>query len=481
MGELLLCHETIAALPYYIEETGINIYSMEELSYYISGNVYLLDHSFMCESLCTWVEKQMHRVELAQKLRENIRTEGKMSDFVFAILQDTAYCTMKEMQEIVFAVRQMEQKSDFERDKIRADQLMEKEKYLAAIYRYKHLLDEADTKETSEVLRGNIWHNLGTAYARLFLFEEAGRCFEKAYAFNKQKESLRECLMCCRCEQRCPVGIELNTLRLNSRDTMRNTPDEKRYEYFQGVDRSAGEGRVGYFAGCMTLLTPRILLAMERIFKASGEEVWWADKEGGVCCGRPLKLSGETDSARKMMDYNIALFRKHRITTLVTSCPICLKVFREEYHLEGIEVLHHSEYMLRLIRDGRLQLRRGAQTFTYHDPCELGRGSRIYDQPREVIEAVGVLLEPAQTREHALCCGSSVANTAISDAQQLRLARSVAKELSATGAGTIVTACPLCKKAIARGADGREVLDLAEVVAAALVSKTVAAVPDKGV
>ena len=56
MGELLLCHETIAALPYYIEETGINIYSMEELSYYISGNVYLLDHSFMCESLCTWVE-----------------------------------------------------------------------------------------------------------------------------------------------------------------------------------------------------------------------------------------------------------------------------------------------------------------------------------------------------------------------------------------------------------------------------------------
>ena len=199
MGELLLCHETIAALPYYIEETGINIYSMEELSYYISGNVYLLDHSFMCESLCTWVEKQMHRVELAQKLRENIRTEGKLSDFVFAILQDTAYCTMKEMQEIVFAVRQMEQKSDFERDKIRADQLMEKEKYLAAIYRYKHLLDEADTKETGEVLRGNIWHNLGTAYARLFLFEEAGRCFEKAYAFNKQKESLRECLMCCRC------------------------------------------------------------------------------------------------------------------------------------------------------------------------------------------------------------------------------------------------------------------------------------------
>lgn len=199
MGELLLCHETIAALPYYIEETGINIYSMEEFSYYISGNVYLLDRSFMCESLCTWIEKQMKRTELAEKLRTCIRTEKRLSDFVFAILEDTAYCTMKEMQEIVFAVRQMEQKSDFECEKIRADQLMEKDKYLAAIYRYKHLLETADTKETSEVLRGNIWHNLGTAYARLFLFEEAGRCYERAYEYNKQKESLRECLMCCRC------------------------------------------------------------------------------------------------------------------------------------------------------------------------------------------------------------------------------------------------------------------------------------------
>lgn len=276
------------------------------------------------------------------------------------------------------------------------------------------------------------------------------------------------CLMCGRCEQRCPVGIELNTLRLNSRDTLRNTPDEKRYDYFRGIDRSQGGGRVGYFAGCMTLLTPRILLAMEQIFTAAGEPIWWADKEGGVCCGRPLKLSGETDSARKMMNYNIELIRKHGITTLVTSCPICLKVFREEYHLDGIEVLHHSEYILRLIRDGRLPTQHGDHQFTYHDPCELGRGSGIYNQPREVIQAVGVLLEPLHTREDALCCGSSVANTAISDSQQLRIARSVGRELEATGAQTIVTACPLCKKAIARGVDGQKVLDLAEVVAANL-------------
>lgn len=275
------------------------------------------------------------------------------------------------------------------------------------------------------------------------------------------------CLMCGRCVEKCPVDIDLNTLRLNSRDKMRNTPDERRYGYFKGLDRSRGEGKVGYFAGCMTLLTPRTLTAMEQLFRAAGEEVWWADREGGVCCGRPLKLAGETDSARKMMQYNTDLFRKHGITTLVTSCPICLKVFREDYALDGIEVLHHSEYILRLIRSGRLQLKHGTTRYTYHDPCELGRGSGIYDEPRAVIEAVGELLEPAETRENALCCGSSVANLAISDSQQVQIARSVTGELEATGAEVIVTACPLCKKALVRGAQ-REVKDLAEIVAASM-------------
>ena len=143
-------------------------------------------------------------------------------------------------------------------------------------------------------------------------------------------------------------------------------------------------------------------------------------------------------------------------------------------------MLHHSEYMLRLIRDGRLQLRRGAQTFTYHDPANWDAGAYLRPAARgDRSGGRAARTGPdAGTRPLLRLFG---ANTAISDAQQLRLARSVAKELSATGAGTIVTACPLCKKAIARGADGREVLDLAEVVAAALVSKTVAAVPDKGV
>lgn len=76
MGELLFCHEPIAALPYYVEGIGINLYSMEELCYYIMGNTYLLDNSFMSEELCTWVEKQMGLYKLAEQLRDIMRGAG---------------------------------------------------------------------------------------------------------------------------------------------------------------------------------------------------------------------------------------------------------------------------------------------------------------------------------------------------------------------------------------------------------------------
>ena len=272
------------------------------------------------------------------------------------------------------------------------------------------------------------------------------------------------CLMCGRCETVCPVGINLATLRLNSRAKRRNIPNEGRYKYIKGIDLSSGEGRVGYFAGCMTPLTPSVQRSMERIFNAAQEDVWYADKDGGVCCGRPLMLSGETDAARKMVAYNTDLIRKHEITTLVTSCPICLRVFKESYHLDGIEVLHHSEYIERLIADGRLHLTHTPENYTYHDPCELGRGLGIYEAPRNVISAVGNLRETEHNRERSLCCGSSLANTVINDAQQQTIAKRMTEELEATECDSIITSCPLCNKAIAHAAMTK-VEDIAEIVA----------------
>lgn len=199
MGELLLCKEPIAAMPYYIDGISINVYSLEELCYYFMNNIYLIERDFMSEELCTWVEKEVGRIRLADRLRDIMRTNGKLSDFIREIILEAGYCTKEEAAHILGVIAEMEEKSDFECSKIRADRLMERQKYLSSIYEYKRLLDSEEAKDENPVTIGNIWHNLGTAYARLFLFEEATHCYEEAHKRNQKEESLKELLMCYRC------------------------------------------------------------------------------------------------------------------------------------------------------------------------------------------------------------------------------------------------------------------------------------------
>ena len=280
---------------------------------------------------------------------------------------------------------------------------------------------------------------------------------------NLTQKIADNCLMCGRCEQRCPVGIDLNSIRLNRRQGSVPRIGLNPYGYASQIDTSQGSGKVGYFAACMTSLSPRILHSMERIFKSANEQVWWADRDGGICCGRPLMLAGDIEGAKKMMQFNTELFLKHQIETLVTSCPICLKVFKEEYKLQGIRVLHHSEYIEELIAQKRLQLEKNSRTVTYHDPCELGRGCGIYTAPRNVIESVAILREASQNSEQGLCCGASLANTVIETPQVYKIATDAAAQFESTGAEMLVTACPLCKKSFAK-VSHIPVKDLSELV-----------------
>jgi tetratricopeptide (TPR) repeat protein len=199
MGEILFCNQPIAALPYYIEGISWNVYSLEELCYYIENNTYLLERDFMTEELCTWIGKEIKNEKLAEQLRDIMRMDGRLSEFVLAILSESGYCPRDNVKEIVRLIREMEEKSDFECNKVRADRLMEKEKYLGSIYEYKSLLESDDAGAQSPVLIGNIWHNLGVAYSRLFLFGEAIHCYEKAYDLNGNEESLKAALFAYRC------------------------------------------------------------------------------------------------------------------------------------------------------------------------------------------------------------------------------------------------------------------------------------------
>ena len=199
MGELFICNEPIAALPYYIEGISWNVYSLEELCYYVEHNTYLLEKDFMNEELCTWIGKEVKNLKLAERLRDIMRMDGRLSEFVLALLVDCGYCPRETIKEIIRVVRDMEEKSDFECNKVRADRLMEKEKYLSSIYEYKRLLDSNEAGEQKKELIGNIWHNLGTAYTRLFLFQEAMHCYAKAYELNGNPASQEAILMAGRC------------------------------------------------------------------------------------------------------------------------------------------------------------------------------------------------------------------------------------------------------------------------------------------
>ena len=199
MGELLYCNEPIAAMPYYIEGISWTIYSLEDLCFYIENNPYLIDKDLMCEELCTWIGKELKYTKLSEHLQDILRMEGRLSDYVYEILNTCGYTPKQKITSILMVLREMEEKSDFERNKLRADRLMEKERYLGSIFEYKRLLESSDSQNQDGVILGNIWHNLGTAYARLFLFKEAASCYEKAYGLNRNGESLKECIFAYRC------------------------------------------------------------------------------------------------------------------------------------------------------------------------------------------------------------------------------------------------------------------------------------------
>ena len=201
--------------------------------------------------------------------------------------------------------------------------------------------------------------------------------------------------------------------------------------------------------------------------EAAGEKYEFLDKDGGVCCGRPMLLSGKTAEAQAMIAKNTELIKKSGAKRLVLSCPICYKVFKEEYHLEGIEILHHTQYINELVKQGRLKVDKNETSYVYHDPCELGRAFGVYDEPREVIESIGNLRAAKSEKEMSICCGGSLGSFNLTQQERDEITANSVYDLMVNHPDEIVTACPLCLKTFARKAP-IAVKDIAEVVASRL-------------
>ncbi len=292
--------------------------------------------------------------------------------------------------------------------------------------------------------------------------------FIKSMRYDKPTQVLNDsCMACNRCDQVCPVGIDIASIRANERK-MVQLFKENSYKYINGYQYK--KAKVAYFAGCMGHLTPSVYKATIILFEKAGVDYNFIDRDGSICCGRPLQLTGQEDAAKQLIEKNIKLIENCGATVLVTSCPICTKIFKDSYKLK-IPVYHHSQYLLQLVKESKLHFKKSELQIAYHDPCELGRGLGVYDEPRNLLKLAGNLIESNNNRENSLCCGGSLGITNISQEQRNTIASITLSKLSADKADVVATACPLCKKTFKSASENIRIADISEIMLDALNNK----------
>jgi Fe-S oxidoreductase len=280
---------------------------------------------------------------------------------------------------------------------------------------------------------------------------------------QNQPELTNNCLMCGRCNEVCPVGIDLTQQRLLQR---KKDSGILPFNFSYLKESKPPHHDVLYFAGCMSHLTPSVIHSMITIFKAARLNYTFMDEKGGICCGRPLKLSGQIEASRTLMEHNRKQILDSGAKILVTSCPICYKSFKEDYNLP-IRVVHHSEFIPEIIRKRKLVMKSHGERIVYHDPCELGRGSGIYEQPRLLLKRFSSLIGIANEKEKSLCCGGSLGNLSVRSEEREKIQKTTAEILMQANPDCIATACPMCKRSIGQFTN-KPVKDIAELVSANL-------------
>lgn len=323
-------------------------------------------------------------------------------------------------------------------------------------------------------------------------------------------ERMNQCLLCGNCAQNCPPGVEGHKIIEAARaDYIREkglsgpfgqvaasiaekgtiTGDEPAnrmlwinniLEELEGVGMNE-PAEYAYFAGCVPTLYPSsysIPQSFVRILKAAGLSFTLLGQEE-ICCGYPLLIGGLPERAREMALRNIELIKELGIKKVVTGCPSCFHIWKEEYPglLEeelDIEIIHSTQMLLELIQSGALKFKEISSNITYHDPCDLGRKSGVFEEPREILQRIpGVSLrEMKYNRLDARCCGGG-GNLEVNDAGLSgKVAKDRVKQAQATGADTIVTACQQCKRTLQKGArllqSRIKVKDICEIVSEAL-------------
>lgn len=337
-------------------------------------------------------------------------------------------------------------------------------------------------------------------------------CFENRIGEKTERymERMNQCLLCGNCTQNCPPGVEAHNIieaaraayiqekglsgplkkvvnSIEEKGSITGDNPENRMLWISNIEKELDGIKINepaeyaYFAGCVPTLYPSsysIPQSFVKILSAAGVSFTLLGKEE-ICCGYPLLIGGLPEKAKEIAEKNIEQIKKLGIKKVVTTCSSCFHMWRDCYpELLGsetdIEIIHSSELLHKIVTQNLLKLKNIPMNITYHDPCDLGRKSGVFEEPREILQNIpGIsLTEMKYNRLDARCCGGG-GNLEMNDAKLSgKVAQDRVKQAIDTGAEIIVTSCQQCKRTLQTGARNMKsrikVKDICEIVYEAL-------------
>ncbi len=339
--------------------------------------------------------------------------------------------------------------------------------------------------------------------------------------YSIKPEEIWACTTCMACVEVCPVSIDplhkILELRRNEvmiqdkypagftdvfkgmdgRGNPWDMPAAERLAWMKGLDVPIASAMAAsnptpdfeylFFVGCAASFDPRtqkIARSVVKILQHAGVKFAVLGEEEG-CTGDPARRIGHEYIFQMLAKQNIETFKTYNVKKILTICPHCFNSLKSEYPALGghYEVVHHTELIAQLLRDGRLQLTKEIPaTVTYHDSCYLGRYNRIFDAPRHILQKIpGVqLVEMERRRERGMCCGAGGGLMWLEEepgkrVNELRV-KQAQEALGRTNgrAKLVASACPFCMTMLEDGIKAQnaelENKDIAELVAEALTA-----------
>lgn len=188
MSAMILCRDKVAVNPLYVSYSDVHLYTEEELCYYIYNNIYIITNDFVSDELIHFLRYETKDVPLANRVEELRRSNAGLALILVTILKSVDYYSVSEIDEISGMLSTLDSQNSYERLRSRADTYLDRKNYYKAIDCYRQIIKEY-TKEASGAFMAGVHHNLGVAYARMFLYEAAAQSFKMAYDIGQYSKS----------------------------------------------------------------------------------------------------------------------------------------------------------------------------------------------------------------------------------------------------------------------------------------------------